>query len=70
MHRVETAWFALSLGAIGALGQSQKSESASSEARGGRGLGTLIDFDLHYHLPALRICRRRTDAIERLPVFL
>src|SRR5436190_11267930 len=33
-HRVQAAWLALSLGAFGALGEGQKSESASREARG------------------------------------
>jgi hypothetical protein len=35
------AWFALSVGAIAALGEGQEPESASGEARGGGGLGAV-----------------------------
>jgi hypothetical protein len=47
-HRVQAARLTLSLGAIFALGQSQKSECAGSETRGRGGLApavTLIGFD-------------------------
>jgi len=40
-HRFKTTWLALSIRAFAALDQSQKSESASRNARGGGGLGTL-----------------------------
>jgi hypothetical protein len=40
-HCVEAAWLSLSLGALAALAQGQKSKSASGDARGGRRLGTL-----------------------------
>jgi hypothetical protein len=74
MASVEAARLALPAGAPGALGEGQKPASAGSEAGGRRGLGTLIarqhDFNVHYHLSALRTCRDRTDAAERLPDFL
>jgi hypothetical protein len=41
VHRVKTAWFALSLGPFCALGEGQKPESACGHARDRRGLGTL-----------------------------
>jgi hypothetical protein len=43
-YRVEVAWLALPRGAVAALDQSQKSESADSEARGRGGLGQLNLF--------------------------
>ena len=37
--KTKRTWLAISLGAVGALGEGQKPESASGEARGGGGLG-------------------------------
>ena len=40
-HRVKAAWLALSLGAVSALSQSQKSEGTGSKTRSRRGLGPI-----------------------------
>src|SRR5215469_4533113 len=42
-HRVEAARLAVSFRALAVLGESQKPESASDEARGRRGLGPVTD---------------------------
>jgi hypothetical protein len=41
VYRFQAAWLALSLGAVAALGEGQKSEPASGEARGRGGLAAV-----------------------------